>query len=425
MSSLHASMENTDYDDLEGVSVIQGSAVGKWDDNDVKKISIYDVKKLDSAPAVVAGKYVVECLNNEDCIDSDLINIMLHLAVSLRNPDNEKEHLLKRPIHYSEKNSKYLIPYAMPNIQEAENTVDAEEAAALAALGKNINIEKTVETEEEKNDGEEVVVEEADKGPIETQAAAYSFMCAFLMRLQARMAEGVVGSMATAKARFASWYGDKKKVLADFELTVAAAEKVKEILSRKPEVTGTWVMWLATTENESMLLANGRGLIEYLGLQVFAYQGMHALTQVLAIHQLGKMPLKDLLKELDCPMTRDGLKEISKILRDYEQTTTSGPRKTYFRYSRIWDKKYFSPIQSKVCVPLLYVAARTVKSIATNLRSDPMKIYALQSVGDTMKETLERVAASLVQIIIESTVVDQKSGRIWDSAVAKPDNGAL
>ncbi|UTQ50590.1 MAG: nucleocapsid [Cirsium cytorhabdovirus 1] len=163
-------------------------------------------------------------------------------------------------------------------------------------------------------------------------------------------------------------------------------------------------------------MKQSRGMLEYLGLQVFSYQGMHALTQVLALHQLSKIPLRDLLMELDSPLTRDGLKEIANIIRNHERTNRAPDRTTYFRYARVWDTKYFAQLQSKTCIPLLYVAAVAVRDASPNASSDPTQIYALQNIGATMKQALDRVAAEITKFVVEKSYSDARSGKAWEAA---------
>ncbi|QGN65755.1 putative N protein [Cytorhabdovirus fragariae] len=413
MAALHAAMINKDYDDLVDVSVLPGGSMSIWKDADIPTIRRYTTTTMDITLAVQHGDYVIGCLTDGAGIDSSLVVSMLNLALNLRDPDNPDRKLLKEVA--TDRAS--LIRMELPTITAVNNIMDETERRLIRNLNQQGDNAQGFEQAAEEDVLEEEAGEEEDRGSAVMRSAAYSYICAYLMRLQCRNAKNVHDGLKRAAERFRAWYDDKHGILDDLSFSVDSLNKLKDAISRKPELTTTWVLHLAVTENEKQLLQQPKGMLEYLGLQVFSYQGMHALTQVLAIHQISKIPLKDLLKEMDSPLTRDGLREIANILRNYEQTTRHPDRKTYFRYARVWSPKYFAQLQSKICVPLLYVAAVTVRDISPNSIADPTQIYALQNIGASMKEVLNRVAARLVAFVMERTLSDDKSGSIWDAAV--------
>nr|UUH54291.1 putative N protein [Cytorhabdovirus fragariae] len=413
MAALHAAMINKDYDDLVDVSVLPGGSMSVWKDADIPTIRRYTTTTMEITLAVQHGDYVIGCLTDGAGIDSSLVVSMLNLALNLRDPDNPDRKLLKEVA--TDRAS--LIRMELPTITAVNSIMDETERRLIRTLNQQGDDAPGLEQAAEEDALEEEVGVEEDRGSAVMRSAAYSYICAYLMRLQCRNAKNVHDGLKRAAERFRAWYDDKHGILDDLSFSVDSLNKLKDAISRKPELTTTWVLHLAVTENEKQLLQQPKGMLEYLGLQVFSYQGMHALTQVLAIHQISKIPLKDLLKEMDSPLTRDGLREIANILRNYEQTTRHPDRKTYFRYARVWSPKYFAQLQSKICVPLLYVAAVTVRDISPNSIADPTQIYALQNIGASMKEVLNRVAARLVAFVMERTLSDDKSGSIWDAAV--------
>ncbi|DBA37138.1 TPA_asm: N [Pogostemom alphacytorhabdovirus 2] len=413
MESIQTVMSNRSYDDLVDVSVLPGGSMSMWRDTDVSTIRRYSVTHMNIMLMVQYGDYVLGCLTEGADIDSSLVVSMLNLACNLRDPDNTEARLLRDVP--TDKAS--IIKMDLPTITAVNSAMNDAERRLLRNLGQ-LGREGQTEEEADGDDKDDVEMkeDEEDLGSAEMRAAAYSYVCAYLMRLQCRNSKNVHDGLKRASERFRAWYDDKHGILDDINISIDSLNKLKDAISRKPELTTTWVLHLAVTENEKQLLQQPRGMLEYLGLQVFSYQGMHALTQILAIHQISKIPLRDLLKEMDSPLTRDGLREIANILRNYEQTTKQPDRKTYFRYARVWSPKYFAQLQSKVCVPLLYVAAVTVRDISPNSTADPTQIFALQNIGAGMKEVLNRVAARLVAFVMERSLSDEHSGSIWDSA---------
>ncbi|DBA37051.1 TPA_asm: N [Medicago alphacytorhabdovirus 1] len=421
MASLAQGMINSDYDELDDVSVVPGGSSASWSDADISTIRRYSISEMSISQMVKYGEYVFECLQNGNDINTDLVISMMHLAVHLRDPDDLSKNLLQTP--HTHRNS--FINVTLPTVSEVNNAMDNAEREALLALraAGNQNVEAVVEREDgNRNDNNNAMNDEDDndenKGSNDVRAAAYAYLSAYLMRLQCRLEQNVSNGLKKAAERFRSWYDDTDIIAEHSNISLSSLAQLREALSRKPEITATWVLYLSVTENEKVLLKQPRGMLEYLGLQVFSYQGMHALTQVLAIHQISKVPLRELLKELDSPLTRQGLRAILEILKNHERTTKDPNRKTYFRYARVWDSKYFSQLQSKACVPLLYVAAVTVRDISPSSTSDPTQIRALQNIGGSLKEVLTEVARQIVEFVMERSLVDEKSGGAWEAAQA-------
>nr|QSX72141.1 N protein [Tomato yellow mottle-associated virus] len=408
MNTLALQLSNTDYDDLASITVAPGGSNVAWNDEDVSSIRRYSLAVMDSPTMVLHGGYVFESLNNNTRVDTNVLMSTVHLAANLRDPDNITQCLLMTPPH----SRPAIIQTTLPTIRAIQEDITEEERNTLALLNVDVNIEN----QDNGNQNRQEENAQVDQGSVDMKAAAYAYVCAFLMRLQCRSAQNVSGGLRRAIDRFKTWYDGNTDIFDDISFSIDALNQLKEAISRKPEITSTWVLYLAVTENEKTLLKQSKGMIEYLGLQVFSYQGMHALTQVLALHQMSKVPLRDLMMELDSPLTRDGLREISNILKNHERTNRAPERKTYFRYSRVWDTKYFAQLQSKTCVPLLYVAAVAVRDISANTTSDPTQIYALQNIGSAMKASLDRVAAALTNYLVDKSYRDAKSGSVWDAA---------
>ncbi|QQL94318.1 nucleocapsid [Kenyan potato cytorhabdovirus] len=416
--TISSRLVNTEYDELEGITVVPGVNAEDWEDSHLTRIKVYATHPMDNADAAKYGKYMMECLANGTSVNSDLVTIMLNLAISLRNPTNIDSRLLVGIPHQPANVN--ILPLPLPEL--IEDDPDNENNDLLDRIRATAGNMVQVEARDGEGPSEEDLRRERgndlriDEEPLDKQAAFYCYLSAFLMRIQSRSPQNVAGTIQRAVERFKGWYEMDPVEAETINISMDSLVKLKEVNARRPEITGTWVMWIAHTENVSTnLLTQSRGMLEYLGLQVFAYQGMHTLPQVLAIHQISKVPLKELLRELDSPMTRDGLRQIVKILRFHEITTTSTGRKTYFRYARVWDKKYFAALQSKSCVPLFYVAAQVVKNLSPNSSSDPTQAYALKNIGEQLKIGLTKVATKLTASLLQNTAIDAKSGEIWDA----------
>ncbi|QRX38975.1 nucleocapsid protein [Chrysanthemum yellow dwarf virus] len=338
----------------------------------------------------------------------------LFLAVSVRSTSDVTQLLLHDIGGIMTNKIEREIPSTVEEEDEDEDGLSEQQRARLAATAlrrkgtsasQRINKEAASVAKEEDEDAEEV-----DK---ESRAAAYAYIAAFLMRLQCRDVKQVMKTVETAKTRFNGFYDSGGDTLDQLIPSERALSRLKDVFSRRPEITSTWVAWVAYSENEMTLTRQNRGIMEYLALQVFAYQGMHVVVQIFAIHELTKYPMGALLRELDCRMTRAAVQEVYKIVREYQRTQDHPARKTYYRYSRVWDERYFSRVQSKHCAHLLYLAARTVKDLSPDSTSDPTQIYAVQNMSETMKEQLDDVSARLIGILLSNDDDDEETGTIW------------
>ncbi|DBA37169.1 TPA_asm: N [Primula alphacytorhabdovirus 2] len=398
------------YSDADDITVSAGRRVTVWEADTERTVRIYDVTPLTDTDCQRYGSYMVDCLRNGTHIDANLAMIMLNLAVSMRDPDNIGSNMLTKPHNNPGRN----IAFQIPALEEADRTVPANQADLLALL-QAANAAATLEQRADAAAGANAPPEDDQaEFSAQVQSSAYSYLAGFLLRLQCRQVDNVHGNISKAAERFRGWYDEGAALIAGVGVSKETLETLKGLLARKPELVGTWVMWLATTENEATLNQQPRGLLEYIGLQIYAYQGLHVVSQILTIKQISKAPMGLILRELDCPITRDGVREVYNIIMNYEVTDAAPTRKTYFRYARVWGEGYFLKIRSAACAPLLYTAAKVVKEISTNTRSDPTNIYAVQSIGDSLKAKLNKAAGKLTDMLLSSVTVDAESGSSWE-----------
>ncbi|DBA37096.1 TPA_asm: N [Pelargonium alphacytorhabdovirus 1] len=405
---LRAIATSQKYAEADNITVSMGRRVTVWEEHSERSIRIYDVSIMSDTDCMKYGTYMMDCLKTGTRVNADLVSVMLNLAVSLRSPDDVSTAMLQKPHNNAERN----IAFVRPELAEVDRTVPTDQTALLAQL-KAMSSAQNVEQSADATVGEVEVEGEQEEFSAPVQASVYTYLAGFLLRLQCRQVDNVHGNLGKAAERFRGWYDEGAAVITDLGISKETLETLKGLLARKPEIVGTWVMWLATTENEVVLNQQPRGLLEYIGLQIYAYQGLHVVSQILTIKQISKAPMGLILRELDCPITRDGVREVYNIIMNYEVTDAAPNRKTYFRYARVWGEGYFLKIRSAACAPLLYTAAKVVKEISTNAKSDPTNIYAVQNIGDALKAKLNKAAGNLVDMLLSSVTVDAESGQSW------------
>ncbi|DBA37238.1 TPA_asm: N [Zea alphacytorhabdovirus 1] len=418
---------NNKYQDINHVTISVARSASVWSDDQFKSIKIFDVEQLNADDSVLFGQALTKAIESGD-ITSDIIFMMLHLAVSCRSTLDIDDYLLTKPPGMV--NS---ISHAKPAVEESESFQQADDvdnidtifaaAGAAPASGepktskkkrkKNTKFRTYVEKNaaEARSSGTSQGTSLADK---KYMAAAYSYIAAYLMRLQCRMPdERMIESIEKARTRYSGFYDSGRTVLDNMDFSVESLKEIRDVIARKPEVTSTWVAWVAYNENETELVKQDFGLMEYLATQVFAYQGMHVVTQTLAIHQMTAVPIGYLLREMDCQMTRAAVTEIYNIVKHYHKNDEHPDRKTYYRYSRVWNEGYFSKVQSKSCAQLLYLAAKIVKDIGNNTNSDPTKIFAIKDLSESAKERLNQVANNIIRYIWAQADDDEEAGNAW------------
>ncbi|DAF42339.1 TPA_asm: N [Nymphaea alba virus 1] len=402
----------TKYADVGAITVSIAHKVMVWDDKHLESIRIYDIAPLPAVEAVRYGKYMMNCLETGMGLDSRLLSIILMLAVSLRDPDELRQYLMKIP---SVKGNRNARPLEIPPVEEVDEDLDDESKALMEAIKKKSNKGKDKSALSDlSKEGETSEPVAEMEGDLTEHASAYSFLAAYLLRLSSRTVDNVFTNLAKAAVRYKGWYERGQIVLEELKVEKTRLEALREVMARRPDVANTWVYWLAKSENDPSLGRQQKGLLDYLGIQIFAYQGMHAVTQIIALQQTCKVPMDVVLRELDSPITRAGVMEVYNIIKNYEKTDIHPNRTTYFRYARVWDTGYFLNVQSKNCAPLVYLAAKTLKAVSSNSLSDPTQIFAVQNIGSAMKERLDRVSDKFSHMLLASATTDDSSGTIWD-----------
>ncbi|AYC54265.1 putative N protein [Cytorhabdovirus fragariarugosus] len=410
------------YAELDNINVLVSRSTSEWKDSDFNTLSVYQIDHLNTDDAVLFGEAMMTAIS-EDTITADTLNMMLRLAVSLRSTAAAEDYMLVSPNDVLTSTILSSKPTVNSN-RNASEDADPELQEMLESEMKKTSSKPGKKKGGKKSTAAEVAIKMAQRvratpkqdniqSDKTQQAAAYSYIAAYLMRMQCRQPEQVVGSIVNVMNRYNGFYDGGSDVFDNLDLTVSALEKMRDVIARKPEITGTWVAWVAYNENTQKLVKQDRGLLEYLAIQVFAYQGMHVVVQVLAIHQITKIPMGLLLREMDCQMTRSAVMEIFKILRDFQPNDVHQNRSTYFRYARVWNEGYFARVQSKNCPQLLYLAAKTVKDLSPNSTSDPTQIFAVKNMSASMREVLDSVSKKLLALISQHADNDKEAGSIW------------
>ncbi|DBA36938.1 TPA_asm: N [Artemisia alphacytorhabdovirus 2] len=414
---------NNKYQDINDINISVSRSASRWEDAHFKSIKIFDVDQLSDDDCVLFGKAVAQAISRDE-ITSDIIFMMLYLAVSCKSTLDIEQRLLTKPPGMDS-----MISATKPLVESAENPGLNDSDPLIDDIFGTSSTSTSQASKKKKSKGNrgaayvEKMTAAARSGPKQTtttetdkkfMAAAYSYLSAFLMRLQCRNPdEKTLEAVEKAKTRYTGFYDSGRSVLDEFDITTESMKSIRDVLARKPEVTSTWVAWVAYNENESTFVKQDFGLLEYLATQVFAYQGMHVVTQTLAIHQLTAIPIGLLLREMDCQMTRAAVTEIYDIVKNYHKNEEHLTRKTYYRYSRVWNEGYFSKVQSKSCTQLLYLAAKIAKDLGHNTNSDPTKIHAIKDLADSAKDRLNKVADNIVEFIWAQADEDEEAGQAW------------
>lgn len=410
---------SAEFDNLDTVSVGKRNS-DVWSDTHLDHISIYPVKQVSATEIISLGDTMIKSITSGTA-NSSTVDICLVLAVSLGKPAEAAfSHMLSEPP--VDKGDK--LPWTAPD------STQVARAAGLTAMQKRaLNLARTnlaQETDEEKKkifqdtikqlEDQEAGIATGPSRPTQStdDANAYCFVAALLLKLYAKSSESFIKSHESWKTRFAAWYDSSPNKIADLRLTDQHLSSFRVILARRPEIWSTWIWWVAYNENTKALQVTHQGLLNYVACQQFAYTGMHAYSLLVDIHEKTGMTFGKLLRYLNCPITRTGVRAAADIIRNHEITSKNASRATYFRYSRIWNPKYFSALQSTNCRTLLYVTAKVNKMVSTQGQGgDPMEIYALKDMDEMMTKRLDEIATALAEKIIEHMLIDDESGDVW------------
>lgn len=418
---------NNKYQDINDINLSVSRSASNWDDKDFYQVRIFNVSQLSADECVLFGKSIFKAIN-EDSVTADVVFMMLYLAVSCKSTLDVEKNLLTPPpgmtqtIEYTKPTPSNEVDINSSGIEDQLDDIFDTPSASAPGISKRAmkrarakkgaasrELEDTIRAA--RGQSEEHATSLSDKG---FMAAAYTYIAAFLMRLQCRQPDSkMIEATKKAIERFSGFYDDGREVFDTLEISEESLRAIRDVIARKPEVTSTWVAWIAYNENKVSLVKQDFGLLEYLATQVFSYQGMHVVTQTLAIHQITAVPLGMLLREMDCQMTREAVREIYRIVKDYHRNADHPDRTTFYRYARVWNEGYFSRVQSKSCAQLLYLAAKIVKELGTNSNSDPTQIYAVKDLAASAKERLNKVADNIISFIWAQAADDEEAGDAW------------
>ncbi|ATS17308.1 nucleocapsid protein [Cabbage cytorhabdovirus 1] len=409
---------NQRYLEIDSVSVGKLTSV-PWSDTELSKIPIYRVNAINAAKCLTLGRTVFENLN-AGTVTAALADMCLALAVSLPKPALATfEHLLT-PIPATIGTG---VAFNQPEVNDAAPSLTATQQMALNRARERLqtetdaerqaDLQRTIDRLEQQVNGERV---NAPANHVnESDATAYCFLAAFIMKLNGKAEDAFQEGIAKMKIRYPAWYEGGSQVLLNFNPTLETLKALRTIFNRRPEILSTWVMTVAVNENrEGVMLPTHQGLLNYLVCQQYSYFGMHAYSLLLSIHEATGIKLGQLLREMDCPITRAGVMAAFDLIKNHEITSKNPARTTYFRYARVWNSNYFRALQSSNCTTLVYVAAKVAKiTSAQKVGGDPMEIYALKNIDEVMLTRLNKVAAKMSELILTAMMEDEIAGVAW------------
>ncbi|DBA36977.1 TPA_asm: N [Chrysanthemum alphacytorhabdovirus 1] len=388
----------------------------EWSDNELASIPIYAVTQLSSSESVILGKQMKRLLMGTTAT-KDLVDIVLFLAVSMRDPSDLTKFLLKPPAAGYGAQQAISRPSAPRQDDQPKPSGSnvGEHSGGLSASERLAAQRAKKQAEDLVNDGKVGGEPPMNDGSSsDEQAAVYCFLAAFMLRTHSRQTESFLSSIDSMIERCGGWYEKADAILRSMTIDAALVTSFKMMLARREEVISTWVMWVAYNENETKMSKNNCGLMSYLAGQIFQYTGLHAAVQILAIQQVTKVPMDQLLGELNHRSTRQPLQAFYKMLQIHELVKEHPGRKTYFRYARVWDSGYFHELQSKACPDLVFLTASIVKQVSpTGAKSDPTKIYAIQDIGETKRVFLTEVAEKISSWLVRADDDDEEAGASW------------
>ncbi|QVU21443.1 nucleocapsid protein [Actinidia cytorhabdovirus JS27] len=410
------------FADLADVTVSLTNAPKVWSDNDIKNIQIVGVEQLNVTDMIAAGEDMMASINNEK-ITSSTIDTIVSLACSILVPGSNANSAV-----YALTPLPSTIGLKLKTIELELRSRASDEADKLRAkISRAQRMQERATNEDEKtkaaelearlqaqmdaigdNDGEDDMKQKED-------AFAYSYLAAYIMRLPGKTPDVWADKLSVAKTRFNTWYDCDDSALDSIEIGSDAAEKIREGLARRPDALATWLLWVAYNENENNKMTPVTvGLMRYLACQMYSYTGMHAYSSIMTLSVDHNMTFDVLLRELLCPATQKALYEVANIIRKYELTEKSNGRKTYFRYAKNWDSGYFINLQSKNCTILGYTVAKARKMLSsTSNMADPTQAFAFRNMDEKLKQSLDKVADKLYDLIMSRATQDETSGIIW------------
>nr|DBA37067.1 TPA_asm: N [Morinda alphacytorhabdovirus 1_Mor] len=415
--STNMSRLSNKYSDVDELNVGKLTSL-PWKDSELSKVHIYRVERATSAKCLALGSQLLSMFETGN-ITTATADICLTLAVSLSKPATDHFEWLLDPIKHDTGNS---VPFTQPETADIVRGLSALEASMMQrARDKLSSASDDAERAKYQTVIRNLEAKEAgastEKMPVvnESDASAYCFLAAFIMKLNGKAEESFIESLNMMKMRYAAWYEGDPNLLKNFSPTIESLRALRVIFTRRPELLSTWILTVAENENKPLpLTTTQQGLLNYLACQQYSYFGMHAYTLILSIHEATGLKLGSLLREMDCPVTRSGVMAAFDIIKEHEITSKNPNRKTYFRYARVWNSKYFSALQSSNCTTLVYVAAKVAKmTSAQRTGGDPMEIYAIKNMDEVVRTRLDEVAMKMASMVLDTMLVDSESGNAW------------
>ncbi|NGO00451.1 hypothetical protein G5S52_23450, partial [Grimontia sp. S25] len=186
-----------------------------WKDSDFNTLSVYQIEHLNTDDAVLFGEAMMTAIA-EDIINADTLNMMLRLAVSLRSTAATEDYMLVSPNNVLTNSITSSKP-TVNNNRNASEDADPELQEMLEVEMRKNSSKSGKKKGGKKSTAADVAIKMAQRvratpkqdniqSDKTQQAAAYSYIAAYLMRMQCRQPEQVVGSITNVINRYNGFY---------------------------------------------------------------------------------------------------------------------------------------------------------------------------------------------------------------------------
>ncbi|QBJ27588.1 nucleocapsid protein [Maize sterile stunt virus] len=393
--------ENYDlYEDVPddiSTSLIPGI---EFSDDEFDKIPVYSPASLNDNQLVAAATKLLESLGKKNCAAGMQYYILVLAQRLSKTERGQYESFLgeDRPSGGSDLDTSIKNHiYADVTVTDSEKAGKSTEEVAKIRADKIFGSENTNPFKTQKD---EDLIKNA------------TFIAAFLLRALTKSVENVMAAWPGMKARFLSFYG--MSMLQNVKTPDRNyVSDLKNLFASDPKVGHTWVRTVASAEHRLPVNDNTAGMIRFLGVLPLSMTGMHAYKLFLEIKRQSNLGSKWLLREMTCPRTKPGLKEIRKILINFEDRV-SEKKSGKFKYARLMSPAFFQHLQTKSCPDLVYIEICILnKYEAFPANQDPNKIIGIERVPDSMKEQLKEVANNIV------TAAPQRNAGMYSTSMKK------
>ncbi|DBA36822.1 TPA_asm: N [Vicia betacytorhabdovirus 1] len=223
---------------------------------------------------------------------------------------------------------------------------------------------------------------------------------AYLLRFIAKGPENITSSWNNFQTNFPKLYG----YAVPLRLKTPSADWIsllRAFLSNDRKVQFTWIKAIVFAEDTFETDNPDLGLLRYLAILPLSFTGLHAYKLFHDVMRETYQDPKWLLSEMLTPYTRKALLTIANILTNFE-STEQGSKTVGFKYSRLISSDYFPDLQTKQCLPLVYLLAKILeyfKSYQNN--TGPTNIAGLATLSPEQTTLFNLVAEKIVLALPE------------------------